>query len=501
VGGQQRRMVKVQKQTDHLPRKTVIGTQTLRRRAMESMAPQAAYGRVTVASDVLAPADLLTLQHTVGNRGVQRILAQRSSSVNGEQHRVSRKLASAGPKTRVEKFPWIGRIEGTYSAALRNRPYKNPSAPHTGTLADLPRGQFVDVIGRKGGWFHVRASIKGTEMEGYVSQELVAFNRWDIDPVATAPQKPVASSAGAGFDQFLLQFDALEQAAIAEGFGFSARITAFRKLYYDSKSAAKTYAGAVVGGGVWNILIPGAAGTNLPQSWSTPALQGAADYLRKNQVLSIGGQSVDIGHLLAGADASQHPASIALGGGTINLRSNVEATTFIGDLGSVVTEYIHGSTASFRDVAMERSKLLETYYDGAKGMASAADMSGNADAFSLSFDPSKKLTESFRAFYTATTGGAKKRFTTFITRIGLGTLKGTTFTGDTKAWRTAMTEEVFNSALAYAAGKGWRGDVINVLNDPGPGFTTPTFWEMYWNNSEWVVDIFVARMAQEVAKE
>ena len=228
---------------------------------------------------------------------------------------------------------------------------------------------------------------------------------------------------------------------------------------------------------------------------------GAADYLRKHQTLSIGGQSVDIGHMLAGADAAKHPTKLSLAAGVIRLRSNVEAATFIGDLGSVVTEYVHGSTASFRDTAMVRSSVLDSYYDGSKAMASAEDMAGNADAYSLTFDPSKSLTENLKDYYAATTGGVKKRFTNFAVAIGLGTLTASSFTGDTKAWRDAMREEVFNSALAYAAGKGWKGDVVNVFNDPGPGVFTPTFWEMYWNISGWVVDIFVDRMKRDVGKE
>ena len=312
---------------------------------------------------------------------------------------------------------------------------------------------------------------------------------------------PSPTGAGADFDNFLLQFGALEQAAIRDGYGFADRITAFRKLYYDSPSAAKTYAGAVVGGGAFNILIPGAAATKLPPSWSTPGLDGAADYLRKHQILSIGGQSVDIGHMLAGADAAKHPTSLSLAGGMVKLRSNVEATTFGGDLGSVVTEYIHGSKASFRDTAMVRSSVLDSYYDGSNAMASAEDMAGNADAYSLTFDSSKSLTENLRDYYAATSGGAKKRFTGFAAAIGLGTLSPSGFSGDTKVWRDAMREEVFNSALAYAAGKGWKGDVVLVLKDPGPGVFTPTFWEMYWNISGWVVDIFVDRMRRDVGKE
>ena len=145
--------------------------------------------------------------------------------------------------------------------------------------------------------------------------------------------------------------------------------------------------------------------------------------------------------------------------------------------------------------------MLDSYYDGSKAMASAEDMAGNADAYALILDPSKTLGENLKDYYAATTGGVKKRFTSFAAAIGLGTLKGASFTGDTKTWRTAMTEQVFNAALAYAAGKGWKSDVILVLKDPGTGLITPTFWEMYWNNSEWVVDIFVDRMKRDVAKE
>src|SRR5262249_42538740 len=163
----------------------------------------------------------------------------------------------------------------------------------------------------------------------------------------------------------------------------------------------------------------------------------------------------------------------------------------------VVTEYIHGSTASFRDTAMVRSPVLDSYYDGSHAMAGAEDMAGNADAYALTLDPAKLLTDNLKDYYAPTTGGAKKRLTSLAAAIGLGTLTAGKFSGDTKTWRDAMQQEVFNAALAYAAGKGWKGDVVNVFNDPGPGIVTPTFWEMYWNISEWTVDIFVDRMQKD----
>jgi hypothetical protein len=121
------------------------------------------------------------LQRTIGNQAVQRQLGlQQQNSANI----VARKPAPKVKDKKFEKFPWIGRIRGTSSAALRQTPSKNPNDPHRGTLADLTEGEFVDVIGHKGGWLHVRATVSGKEIEGYVSGELVGFDRWDIDPEA-----------------------------------------------------------------------------------------------------------------------------------------------------------------------------------------------------------------------------------------------------------------------------------------------------------------------------
>ncbi len=311
---------------------------------------------------------------------------------------------------------------------------------------------------------------------------------------------PAATGGGNDFDMFMLQFSALENAAIADGYGVTQRITAFRKIFYDSASPARTYAGATVGGGAWNILIPGAASTSLPPSWTggTSGLSGAVRYLRDHQVISIGGSQVDMGHVLAGMDAGAHPTSISLAAGTIRFRSNKEASTFIGDLGQVVAEYIHGSTASFRDTAMVRSSVLDTYYDR---FASVPDMAGNVDAYALTLDASKTLSQNLIDYYTAATGGARRRYTAFAAAIGLGSLSGSTFAGDSPAFRSALREEVFNSALAYDAAHGWNADVVNVLSDPGPGIFTPTFWEMYWNVSGWTVDIFVSKLAVAASHE
>ena len=50
--------------------------------------------------------------------------------------------------------------------------YAQPSAGHN-TIADLPAGTIVKVIGKAGGWLQVKVDVNGAEKEGYVSQELV----------------------------------------------------------------------------------------------------------------------------------------------------------------------------------------------------------------------------------------------------------------------------------------------------------------------------------------
>ncbi|HVV50658.1 MAG TPA: DUF4157 domain-containing protein, partial [Polyangia bacterium] len=307
------------------------------------------------------------------------------------------------------------------------------------------------------------------------------------------------TQAGSDFDEFILQANALEGAAQAEGFSQTDTITAFRKIFYPSGAPAKTYMGATVGGGAFGLIIPGAAGTPLPHAWSTPGLDGAVQYLRAHQVLTIAGKQVDIGHFLTGADAAQHPTPLSLGGGMLKFRSNQELATFVGDLGSVVTEYFHGSTTSFRDTAMVRSSALDTFYDR---FASPSDMAGNADAYAMTIDPAKSFTQNLLDYYAgAGAASAQKRFTRFAAAIGLGAPAGRTFAGDTPAWRSAMQNEVFNAALAYAAANNHKDDVGLVFKDPGPGIFVPTYWEAFTNISGWVVDIFLSRLAAQVAGE
>ena len=77
--------------------------------------------------------------------------------------------------SKLSSFPWIGRIENTWSAALRKNPMKDSDNPHGNTIADLMSGTEVTVINRKGGWLLVTVSIGGKTLQGYVSQELISY--------------------------------------------------------------------------------------------------------------------------------------------------------------------------------------------------------------------------------------------------------------------------------------------------------------------------------------
>ena len=326
----------------------------------------------------------------------------------------------------------------------------------------------------------------------------------------------VLARAGAlNFDDFIHRIDEMERLATTDGYALTQRVTAFRKVFYDSTAGRGSYPGVSTGGGVWNILIPGAAATPLPPSWRTPPAAGQVADLRSRKEQIINGVHVDIGHVLAGLDARNHPTDInlsVLGFPLLRMRSNVEATTFTGDLGSVVVKYLYGSNRSFQDTAME---IVPTLLNDMYNASAEADMSGNADAHLMALEPARSLAENLRAYYIAATGGWRRRWQGFVVTIGLGTFTpapaamGTylqshvigTFSGSTERWHADMQGEVMNAALAYAAATGHRSDLVNVYADLGPGIVTPTFWEMYWHASGWVLDEFLRRLKAAVRDE
>jgi hypothetical protein len=340
-----------------------------------------------------------------------------------------------------------------------------------------------------------------------------------VGGVATGAVDAIARSLG--FAGFIDRLDELERLATADGYSLTQRVTAFRKVFYGAfhpcgvpaKAGGSPYPGVPRGG--WDLLIPGAAATPLPPSWTTTAGAEKVTALCNRSWQLINGVHVHVGHVFTGLDARNYPTRVtlsALGLPLIRMRSNLEAATFTGDLGSVVVEYLRGSKRSFRDTAMELDPALlaATYNEHARG-----DMAGNADAHLVRLDPSRTVVQNLLDYYTAPVGGWRRRWQGFVVSIGLGSFAPVspmmpepyrsrivgTFSGLTEQWRSDMRGEIMQAALAYAAAKGRRGDVVLVLKDPGPGFATPTFWEMYWNASGWVLDEFLHGLKRAVAAE
>lgn len=285
---------------------------------------------------------------------------------------------------------------------------------------------------------------------------------------------------------YLQHVQLLENAARSNGYDTRRVVTSFRKLYYDSGAGSRDYAGATFGGGTWNILIPGATSTRPPSSWASAA--ASTRYLVDHKVLSIGGRDVDMGHVFCGLDATNHPSRISLAG-LVNMRSNKEAVTFTGDLGSVVVEYLHRAQGGFHDIARERNdRALTPIFDR---YISQADIAGDVDPYAFTVRGSSSVHGTLHSYYVQ--GGFRQRHRRFLATVRLGV----------QSVFNALRGEVFNGALAYAAANGHRSDVINVQKNPGPGFHleisnfdlgTPTFWEAYYNVSGWVLEMFHARL-------
>ena len=102
---------------------------------------------------------------------------------------------------RIEKnptnIPFDGEIN-VWSAALRSEPEKSASAPHQNTIADLPKGHPVRVLGGEA-WVFVKTRINGEDRSGYVSHELIdrvatVFHSFETDagdPISTSGGNPV----------------------------------------------------------------------------------------------------------------------------------------------------------------------------------------------------------------------------------------------------------------------------------------------------------------------
>jgi hypothetical protein len=123
------------------------------------VAPVASPAPARTADARLSLPLISALQGSAGNAAVGMLVARQKTGVPDER----------------STFPWLGRIDRTWSASLRETAEKPGGNPHGNTLADLPRGTDVRVTNRKRGWLRVEVTLDGKDLTGFVSQELVEY--------------------------------------------------------------------------------------------------------------------------------------------------------------------------------------------------------------------------------------------------------------------------------------------------------------------------------------
>jgi hypothetical protein len=140
-------------------------------------------GRVQPTTEVggMPVNDSQSLESEADSLGAKAAQMKSASAGAGQSNRAqagksTTQMKSAnGPIQRLMKstYPWTGVIVNAWSAALRSSAAKDTANPHQNTIADIPKGTKVKVVGNTGNWLSVEVTIGGKALKGFVSQELV----------------------------------------------------------------------------------------------------------------------------------------------------------------------------------------------------------------------------------------------------------------------------------------------------------------------------------------
>jgi len=213
------------------------------------------------------------------------------------------------------------------------------------------------------------------------------------------------------------------------------------------------------------------------------------------------GEVVDVGHVLAGLDAMNHPTAVAAPLGLYEMSSNVDAVTWAGDLGSVLAEVVFHQSRLRRQL---KDAEIQAQIDLC---APPQDMLGNIDAYAIGagYDISpaagRPVSDILLDYYgaPATAGSPRsRRFTTFALGIGLGPLGGHMFAME-RAWRRRYEREVAHAAALYVG-------AISKVSPWGLPYAIGAKLALMHTTSDTslrhaLLDRFVASLRTEVARE
>jgi hypothetical protein len=151
--------------------------------------------------------------------------------------------------------------------------------------------------------------------------------------------------------------------------------------------------------------------------------------LRKNifssQEVRLENNSIlDMGHVLCGMDASNHrhairtPRFLGLPTSSIKVRNNMDAVTWIGDLGSLVAEVYFEKRKKGECSPEKQQELIDVFI-------SSADIVGNTDAYAiaelydLKSENGKKVSEIFKDYYLSQNADKQQdRYKIFMKTLG-----------------------------------------------------------------------------------
>ena len=325
-----------------------------------------------------------------------------------------------------------------------------PAEDRKRTLDRLSSGAGNHMVSRM---LHPSAAVGGAQSQSVARVHM---------PLSGPAPESGGQPAGVTLDTFLQVIEAEEARNATIANDTKLMITKLRKLFYGTRG--------------WDAhLIPGAASvtplygvreTSTRSDLEVPYMPNGMWYLENRtelidapealrhpeqiqEVRMPNGDFVDVGHVLAGLDAHNHPEQ-DVGMGNISISTNEGAVTWIGDLGSVLAE------AKIR--AMRRGDVGMTeadYQAEIDRMAPSQDMLGNVDAYvigrhyAIASRSGDRVSQILRGYY----GGANpvrelQRFQTFAGAIGLTGWDGSHF-ADESAWIEDHVDDVNDAAAMY----------------------------------------------------